>query len=204
QRHRRRASAARPVDPRRLVRPSQSRLPRAAAHRSRRAGDRGDQPAPGPGGHRLLHPPQRGGRAHRRAAPTRTARAALPRGVDRHRALVTYFGQPYERDPCGACDVCLGEIVAGDAGTGGATRLLEAVDTLRGRFGATHVVDVLVGAATARMAQLGHDRLDVYGVLRGEKKGQVRAWIDQLLAHGLLARTDDEYPTVTLTAEGRA
>ena len=117
---------------------------------------------------------------------------------------MTYFGQPYERDHCGACDVCLGEIVAGDAGTGGATRLLEAVDTLRGRFGATHVVDVLVGAATARMAQLGHDRLDVYGVLRGEKKGQVRAWIDQLLAHGLLARTDDEYPTVTLTAEGRA
>ena len=124
--------------------------------------------------------------------------------VCRHRALVTYFGQPYERDHCGACDVCLGEIVAGDAGTGGATRLLEAVDALRGRFGATHVVDVLVGAATARMAQLGHDRLDVYGVLRGEKKGQVRAWIDQLLAHGLLARTDDEYPTVTLTAEGRA
>jgi ATP-dependent DNA helicase RecQ len=124
--------------------------------------------------------------------------------VCRHRALVTYFGQPYERDDCGACDVCLGETVAGDAGTGAAARLLEAVDALRGRFGATHVVDVLVGAATARIAQLGHDRLGAYGVLRGEKKGQVRAWIDQLVAHGLLARTDDEYPTVTLTAEGRA
>jgi ATP-dependent DNA helicase RecQ len=32
----------------------------------------------------------------------------------------------------------------------------------------------------------------------------VRAWIDQLLAHGLLARTDDEYPTLTLTERGRA
>jgi ATP-dependent DNA helicase RecQ len=32
----------------------------------------------------------------------------------------------------------------------------------------------------------------------------VRSWIDQLLAHGVLARTDDEYPTVTLTEEGRA
>jgi ATP-dependent DNA helicase RecQ len=32
----------------------------------------------------------------------------------------------------------------------------------------------------------------------------VRSWIDQLLAHGLLARTDDEYPTVTLTEQGRA
>jgi ATP-dependent DNA helicase RecQ len=117
---------------------------------------------------------------------------------------VTYFGQPYERQHCGACDVCLGEIVTGDGDAGAATRLLEAVDALRGRFGATHVVDVLVGAATARIAQLGHDRLGPYGALRGEKKGQVRAWIDQLLAHGLLARTDDEYPTVTLTADGRA
>jgi ATP-dependent DNA helicase RecQ len=40
--------------------------------------------------------------------------------------------------------------------------------------------------------------------LRGEKKAQVRGWIDQLLAHGLLVRSDDEYPTVGLTEQGRA
>jgi ATP-dependent DNA helicase RecQ len=122
----------------------------------------------------------------------------------RHRALVTYFGQAYERDDCRACDVCLGETVQGDATPGAVARLLEAVDALRGRFGATHVADVLVGAATGRIAQLGHDRLVAYGALRGEKKAQVRAWIDQLMAHGLLARTDDEYPTVTLTGQGGA
>src|SRR6266566_4196303 len=85
-----------------------------------------------------------------------------------------------------------------------AARLLEAVEALRGRFGAIHVADVLVGAATGRIAQLGHDRLAAYGALRGEKKAQVRAWIDQLMAQGLLARTEDEYPTVTLTERGRA
>ena len=122
----------------------------------------------------------------------------------RHRALVTYFGQAYERDDCRACDVCLGETVQGDATPGAVARLLEAVDALRGRFGATHVADVVVGAATGRIAQLGHDRLAAYGALRGEKKAQVRAWIDQLMAHGLLARTDDEYPTVTLTGQGGA
>jgi len=122
----------------------------------------------------------------------------------RHRALVTYFGQAYEREDCRACDVCLGETVQGDATPGAVARLLEAVDALRGRFGATHVADVLVGAATGRIAQLGHDRLAPYGTLRGEKKAQVRAWIDQLMAHGLLARTDDEYPTVTLTGQGGA
>jgi ATP-dependent DNA helicase RecQ len=130
--------------------------------------------------------------------------AFCQQAVCRHRALVTYFGQRYERADCGACDVCLGETVPDDGGAGAAMRLLEAVDALRGRFGAMHIVDVLVGAATARIAQLGHDRLGTYGVLRGEKKAQVRAWVDQLLAHGLLVRTDDEYPTVTLTSEGRA
>src|SRR5207245_1869256 len=75
---------------------------------------------------------------------------------------------------------------------------------LRGRFGAAHMADVLAGAATGRITQLRHDRLAAYAALRGERKAQVRAWIDQLLAHGLLVRTDDEYPTVTLTEQGRA
>ena len=122
----------------------------------------------------------------------------------RHRALVTYFGQPYERESCGACDVCLGETVQGGETAGVAARIVEAVVELRGRFGATHVADVLAGAATGRVGQLGHDRLVAYGTLRGERKAQVRAWIDQLLAHGLLARTDDEYPTLTVTERGRA
>ena len=87
---------------------------------------------------------------------------------------------------------------------GVAAKIMHAVAELRGRFGATHVADVLAGAATGRIGQLGHDRLAGYGALRGEKKAQVRAWIDQLLAHGLLARSDDEYPTVTLTEQGRA
>jgi ATP-dependent DNA helicase RecQ len=100
--------------------------------------------------------------------------------------------------------VCLGETVQGTDTSGVAARILEAVGELRGRFGAAHVADVLAGAATGRIGQLRHDRLGAYGTLRGEAKARVRGWIDQLLAHGLLARTDDEYPTVTLTEQGRA
>jgi ATP-dependent DNA helicase RecQ len=130
--------------------------------------------------------------------------AFCQQAVCRHRALVTYFGQAYERQGCGACDVCLGETVQGADTSGTVTKILEAVGELGGRFGATHVADVLTGAATGRIGQLHHDRLAAYGVLRGETKARVRSWIDQLLAHGLLARTDDEYPTVTLTEDGRA
>src|SRR5262249_49006934 len=64
--------------------------------------------------------------------------------------------------------------------------------------------DVLCGAATGRVAQLGHERLGAYGSLRGETKSQVRAWIDQLMAQGLLARSGDEYPTLSITRDGAA
>jgi ATP-dependent DNA helicase RecQ len=124
--------------------------------------------------------------------------------VCRHRALVTYFGQAYEPMKCGACDVCLGETVPAADTSGIAAKILAAAAELRGRFGGGHVADVLCGAQTARVAQLGHERLAAYGSLRGEPKPQVRAWIDQLMAQGLLARTGDEYPTLTLTRNGAA
>jgi ATP-dependent DNA helicase RecQ len=122
--------------------------------------------------------------------------------VCRHRALVTYFGQSYEASACGACDVCLGETVAAVDTTAVALKILAGVAELRGRFGATHVADVLAGASTGRILQLGHDRLGSYAALRGEKKSQVRAWIDQLMAQGCLTRSDDEYPTLLITERG--
>src|SRR6266850_6663034 len=124
--------------------------------------------------------------------------------ICRHRALVTYFGQRYDSTSCGACDVCLGETVSGTDTTGIAKKILSAAAELRGRFGGAHVADVLCGAQTGRVAQLGHERLAAYGSLRGEKKSQVRTWIDQLMAHGLLARSGDEYPTLAITREGAA
>jgi ATP-dependent DNA helicase RecQ len=122
----------------------------------------------------------------------------------RHRALVTYFGQPYEGVNCGACDVCLGETVSGADTAGITEKILAAAAELRGRFGGAHVADVVCGAQTGRIAQLGHERLAAYGSLRGEKKSQVRAWIDQLMGQGLLARSGDEYPTLAITRSGAA
>jgi len=124
--------------------------------------------------------------------------------VCRHKALVTYFGQPYDAASCGACDVCLAETVQGTGTAGISGKILNAAAELRGSFGATHVADVLCGARTGRIAQLGHDRLTAYGSLRGEKRSTVRAWIDQLMAQGHLARSDDEYPTLSVTQAGHA
>jgi ATP-dependent DNA helicase RecQ len=83
-----------------------------------------------------------------------------------------------------------------------ARRILVGVAELRGRFGGGHVADVLAGASTERIRTSQHDRLTCYGSLREASRQELRAWIDQLVAQGLLARTGDEYPTLKLTPAG--
>jgi len=123
--------------------------------------------------------------------------------VCRHCALVTYFGQEPPAGPCGACDVCLGEVTAADDSGGAALQILACVDELRGRFGAGHIADVLTGASTDRLRAMRHDRLAAYGALRDIGKQAVRGWIEQMLAQGQLSRSDDEYPTLIVTETGR-
>jgi len=122
--------------------------------------------------------------------------------VCRHRALLQYFGETPEPGGCGACDVCLGEVEAADDGAQIATRILAGAAELRGRFGAAHLADVLTGAATERIRTMRHDKLGCYRVITEASKSEVRAWIDQLMGQGLLARTDAEFPTVTVTSHG--
>jgi ATP-dependent DNA helicase RecQ len=123
--------------------------------------------------------------------------------VCRHRFLVEYFGQAYGPDPCGACDVCRGEVTAEAGGAALATQILTAVQEMGEGFGADYVADVLRGAETARIARLRHNRLEAYGLLRQTPKAAVRAWISQLESQGCLARDDGEYPTLAVTARGR-
>jgi ATP-dependent DNA helicase RecQ len=120
----------------------------------------------------------------------------------RHRALLAYFGEKATSGSCEACDVCLGEVAAADDGPQIAARILSGAAELRGRFGGTHLADVLTGATTEKIRMMRHERLGCYGALSDASKSEVRTWIDQLIGQGLLARSDGEYPTVALTANG--
>ena len=113
--------------------------------------------------------------------------------------LLAYFGQTGE--PCGNCDTCLAPPESWD-GTLAAQKLLSAVVRLdqRGqRYGAGHVVDVLLGKATPRVGQLGHETLSVFGIGADISEGEWRGVVRQLLAQGLLAVDADGYGTLRLT-----
>ena len=140
------------------------------------------------------------------------ARRALLRDMERyagsvgcrHRRLVAYFGETYARDECGACDYCLGELESVDDAVTLARKILSAVARLRGRFGAAHVTSVLRGSESESVRNRGHDGLSVFGLLRDASVNEVRGYIDQIVARGLLRQTEDEFPVLQLTADGVA
>ncbi|WP_448062704.1 DNA helicase RecQ [Cellulomonas hominis] len=113
--------------------------------------------------------------------------------------LLAYFGQATE--PCGNCDTCLAPPESWD-GTVAAQKLLSTIVRLeqRGqRYGAGHLVDILLGKSTPRVTQLGHTSLSVFGIGADLSDGEWRGVVRQLLAQGLIAVDADGYGTLRLT-----
>jgi ATP-dependent DNA helicase RecQ len=120
----------------------------------------------------------------------------------RHRHLVSYFGERYGKDDCGACDYCLGELEAIPEPATVARKVLSCVVRVGQRFGAAHVANVLCGSESEQVASRGHQRLSTFGLLRDASTAEVRGYIEQLTAEGLLRQTDEPYPVLALTADG--
>ncbi|MGE5244439.1 MAG: DNA helicase RecQ [Betaproteobacteria bacterium] len=122
----------------------------------------------------------------------------------RHRAIVEYFGEPYERGECGACDWCLKELDAVPDATVVARKILSCVARVKQTRGIAHVADVLAGRATEKVTAARHHELSTFGLLKDEPTAAIRGYIDQLVGDGLLARDGDPYPVLRLTASGTA
>ena len=118
----------------------------------------------------------------------------------RHRALSRYFGQDYEADNCGACDVCLGEVEAMPDSSMTAQKIISCVARVEQRFGVGHVVQVLRGAASEQVVRWAHDRVSTYGLLREMSQRKVTNLVYQLVDQGLLDRTEGDRPVVQLNA----
>jgi ATP-dependent DNA helicase RecQ len=116
----------------------------------------------------------------------------------RHAALSEYFGQSYGTEPCGACDVCLGETESLPDGTVTAQKIISCVARVGERFGVRHVCEVLRGAKTEGIQRHGHDRLSTFGLLATLDQRAAENLTHQLLDQGLLARSGGDRPVVML------
>ena len=123
--------------------------------------------------------------------------------VCRHKALVAYFGQSYENENCGACDICLGDTDDVPDAKIIAQKILSCVFRVQERFGVNYVVEILLGARTQVVLQRGHDKLSTHGLLKEISKAQLRDWVYQLIGQGSLELEGTEYPILKLNANSK-
>ena len=120
----------------------------------------------------------------------------------RHRRLVEYFGQAWTRGPCGACDVCTGQIAALAGSTVLAQKILSCIARTQQRYGPAYVADVLRGELTDRVQERGHGGLSTFGLLKEEPKTALIGWMHQLRDLGALAE-EGEYGVLRITEKGQ-
>ena len=120
--------------------------------------------------------------------------------VCRHKVLSEYFGQPYAKPKCEACDVCLDEGEVDEEATVLAQKILSCVARVEQRFGIGHVVKVLTGANDPMIRSFGHDQLSTYGLLKEVGAKTLTNLVYQLVDQGVLDRTESDRPLLKLNA----
>jgi ATP-dependent DNA helicase RecQ len=119
----------------------------------------------------------------------------------RRRPLLAYFGDSQDED-CGNCDGCLTPANTWD-GAEAAQKLLSAVYRSGQRFGAAHLVDVLLGKETDKVLQNGHDQLSVFGIGKDLPATTWRSVARQLIVGGHLRSDAARFGALVLTETSR-
>lgn len=121
----------------------------------------------------------------------------------RRAVLLRYFGE--EIDPahpgggrCGNCDTCLEPIATWDA-TIAAQKALSAAVRTGQRFGAQHLVDILIGERTEKVERFRHEQLPTFGVGKELDARRWRGVFRQLVARGFLITDSEGHNTLALT-----
>jgi ATP-dependent DNA helicase RecQ len=118
----------------------------------------------------------------------------------RRKPLLTYFGEPYKEQNCQNCDNCNAKPPVLEDITLPAQKFLSCVKRTGERFGAGHVVDVLLGSRKEKVLHNGHDKLSTFGI--GQELNQ-KQWMHlarQLVQMEYLNQ-DGEFRTLSLTTK---
>ncbi len=137
--------------------------------------------------------------------------------------LLAYFGEQLEnvdaagdedgannapvRYFCGNCDNCLAPPTVWD-GTDAARKLLSTIYRVQQvsgiSFGAGHIMDIVRGKATDKVAQFGHETLSTFGLGSAYSEQQLRGVLRQLIAISAVAVDAQAFNTLQLTEGSRA
>ncbi|HHU34373.1 MAG TPA: DNA helicase RecQ [Bacteroidetes bacterium] len=121
--------------------------------------------------------------------------------VCRRKLLLHYFGEEYNEENCGACDNCLHPKIQFE-GSESVVNVLEAVVTVKEKFKADHIANILSGKMTSAIKSYRHHKLELFGV--GDEKDE-RYWnmvIRQALIAKFLVKDIENYGLLKITQKG--
>ena len=136
----------------------------------------------------------------------------LAESIDCRRGrLLTYFDETLALNSqgkyvCGNCDNCLNPPNLWD-GTDAARKLLSTIYRVQQHsgisFGAGHIMDILRGKKTEKVAQFGHEAISTFGIGATLSETQLRSVLRQLIANGALNINAAAFNTLQLNNASR-
>ena len=119
----------------------------------------------------------------------------------RRSVLLGYFGEHMQA--CGKCDLCDKPPETFD-GTTAVRKALSAMLRTEERFGAGHLIDILIGADTDKMRQHGHADLPTFGVGRDISKQNWQGIFRQMMGYDLARPDPSRHGALCMTQAGLA
>lgn len=118
----------------------------------------------------------------------------------RRQNLLAYFGE--DPAPCGHCDLCDKPAEVFD-GTTPVRMALSAALRTDERFGAGHLIDIVLGTATDKVRQWSHDALPTFGVGKDYSRVQWQAIFRQMMGHDLMRPDAERHGALRMTEKAR-
>ncbi len=119
----------------------------------------------------------------------------------RHQTILRYFGEQHPGD-CGECDNCLSPVDTWD-GTQAAKMALSCIYRTGQRFGAGHLIDVLLGKGTPQVERFQHNTVSTFGIGKELTQAQWNGVYRQLTAAGYIEIDVEGYGALRLGESAR-
>lgn len=123
--------------------------------------------------------------------------------VCRRKLLLHYFGEEYQEDNCGSCDNCMKpkKTIEGQEIL---SLVLETILSVKEKFKAEHIIDILKGKESTDVKTYQHDELDTFSSVVEEDDKTIHAVIRQAMLAGLITKDIENYGLLKTTPAAKA
>ena len=122
--------------------------------------------------------------------------------VCRHRLLLHYFGEEYEKENCASCDNCRSPKEKFD-GKEDLKLVLEAVEETKQLFKTKHIAELLAGKLTGDIKAAKQENNEFFGAGDEHDEKYWTAVIRQALVNKLLSKDIENYGILKITKDGK-